>query len=84
MGNGDLARLAGKLRWALPRGQTLPHEVWQQRHRGLLALLWLHALALPVFAVLQGQGVLHSVAEGAIPAALAALAHAARHRRRFS
>ena len=80
----DAAALVGQLRLALPRGQTLPPEVWQRRHRALLILLCLHAVALPVFSVVQGYGPLHAVEHGAVLAALAAVAFAARRRARLA
>ena len=82
--DGDATTLVGKLRWAVPRGQTLPHDVWARRHRALLGLLWLHVVALPLFAATQGAGVLHSLEHGGLLAGLAATAHCARHRRRLA
>jgi diguanylate cyclase (GGDEF)-like protein len=38
----------------LPRGGTLPPEVWRSRHRGITGLLWLHVAALAVLGVLRG------------------------------
>jgi PAS domain S-box-containing protein len=58
-------RLLNRIQYALPRGQTLPDDVWERRHRGILTLLWLHV---------QGYGVTHSLAEGAIVCAPAVLA----------
>jgi len=31
---------------ALPEGRPLPADVWRRRHRGIVILLWLHAIAL--------------------------------------
>jgi signal transduction histidine kinase len=61
------------LPWRLiPRGDTLPVELWQRRHRFLVGLLAVHAILLPVAAVVGGYGVGHAVAEGAlIPLAFA-------------
>lgn len=77
-------QVLSRIRTALPKGQTLPDEVWQKRHRALLALLVLHAVALPVYALVQGTGLLHSLEHGAAPAALAGLGYALRHRRRIA
>ena len=70
----DGSRPAGRLRAVLPRGRTLPDDAWRKRHRALLALLWLHAVAMPVFGLLQGEGVIHSLAHGVVLAAFAASA----------
>ena len=35
----------------LPQGQLLPERSWRRRHRGVVVLLWLHAVALALFAV---------------------------------
>ncbi|HEV2060064.1 MAG TPA: PAS domain S-box protein [Solirubrobacteraceae bacterium] len=80
----DGAALLGKLRSTLPRGQTLPQDVWQRRHRALLVLLCLHAVALPVFGATQGYAPLHAVEHGAVLALLAAVVHAVRRRRRLA
>jgi PAS domain S-box-containing protein len=37
----------------LPRGTQLPADIWDVRHRGLLAVLWAHAILLPVFGIYQ-------------------------------
>jgi PAS domain S-box-containing protein len=66
--------LLNRIQYALPRGQTLPEDVWQRRHRGILTLLWLHVIGLPLFGIAQGYGVAHCLAEGAaiaVPATLA-------------
>lgn len=36
----------------LPRGGALPDEIWWRRHRGIVALLWLHVPAI----FFMGQG----------------------------
>jgi PAS domain S-box-containing protein len=69
-----LRRALNRIQSTLPRGQTLPDDIWKRRHRGILALLWVHVVALPIFAISQGYGVVHSVGEGsllALPALLA-------------
>ncbi len=80
----EAAALVATLRLALPRGQTLPQDVWQRRHRALLVVLCLHAVALPLFGLTQGYGLLHALEHGAVLAVLAALAHVVRRRRRLA
>ena len=48
---------------ALPKGQTLTDEVWAQRHRVIVALLFLHAAGLLAFGWIRGLNPLHVVAE---------------------
>jgi diguanylate cyclase (GGDEF)-like protein/PAS domain S-box-containing protein len=50
----------------LPKGKTLPDEVWARRHAGILVLLWAHVPALFAFAVYRGVGVVHAVLESGI------------------
>src|SRR5215203_2260547 len=66
-------RSLGDLRGLLPKGQTLPYESWEQRHRWMLRVLWLHVPALFVFSLVQGYPVFHSLLDCA-PVALAAIA----------
>ncbi len=54
------------LRRSLPQGGKLPEEVWWSRHRGILVLLWLHAVAIPVYALIRGYPVWHTLLESAI------------------
>jgi diguanylate cyclase len=69
-------------RWALPHGQLLTPEVWVQRHRGIVVLLWLHVAGVAAFAVVRGKGLVHSLLEGALVAAFAVpAAHPAVGRR---
>lgn len=72
------------LRQILPEGQLLPDVVWQRRHRGILVLLWLHAVGIAAFGIFQGYPVAHSLLEGGIVAvaAVAATPHRAGRRLR--
>jgi diguanylate cyclase (GGDEF)-like protein len=47
-------------RW-LPTGGTLPDAAFEARHRTVVVLLWLHAVALPVFALARGYTLPHSL-----------------------
>src|SRR5919106_5436309 len=51
------------LRLSLPRGQSLPENVWRRRHHGILWMLWAHVVALFVFGLMQGVETLHVGAE---------------------
>jgi diguanylate cyclase (GGDEF)-like protein/PAS domain S-box-containing protein len=62
----------------------LPDDVWAQRHRGILFLLWVHVPALFVYALVQRQSLGHSVLEATAVALFAALAMALRPQRRLS
>src|SRR5438132_1429819 len=79
----DAARPSGIWRY-LPRGGTLPEDVWQQRHRGILVLLWLHVPAIFAFAIAQDVGFAHAVFETGLIVGLAGLATASRPHRRLS
>ncbi|HEY3190895.1 MAG TPA: histidine kinase dimerization/phospho-acceptor domain-containing protein, partial [Solirubrobacteraceae bacterium] len=81
---GAPVRLLRRARAALPRGNSLPAAEWARRHRFLLALLWLHALAIPLFGVSQGYGILHCLLEGGVVAAIAAAGTLAPDRKRAS
>ena len=60
------------LRDLLPKGQTLPDESWEQRHRWMVNLLWFHVAGLFAFSLLQGFPVWHSALDAA-PVAAAAI-----------
>ncbi len=62
----------------------LPDNVWAQRHRGILVVLWLHVPGLFLYALAQGQGVGHSLFEAGVVANFAAVATALRSGRRPS
>ena len=68
----------------LPEGQTLPDDVWRNRHRVLLALLWAHALGLTLFALARGYSVGHSFQEGGMIAVVAVAATLAGTRKRIA
>jgi diguanylate cyclase (GGDEF)-like protein len=43
----------------LPSGGTLPTAAFEARHRAVVVLLWLHVIALPVFALSRGYRLEH-------------------------
>src|SRR5215207_6309625 len=57
---------------ALPRGRTLPEEVWLRRHRWMTLLVWSQAIMLTTYGLIAGQGIPHSLLEG-VPVATCAL-----------
>ncbi|MDP8957426.1 MAG: PAS domain S-box protein [Actinomycetota bacterium] len=69
--NSALREVGGHVRQALPRGRTLPQDVWKRRHRAMLAILWLHAPGLAIFGIVQNFGVGHSLIEAGIVAVIA-------------
>jgi PAS domain S-box-containing protein len=71
---GTQRRWLERARYLVPAGRSLPDEAWRQRHRGILVLLWLHAITLPGFGIALGVEFWHSVAEGGVIAASALLA----------
>ena len=66
----------------LPGGRWLPDEIFRRRHRGILVLLWLHAIAIFAASLLMGFGFAHSLFEGGVVGAAALTAGlVAGHRR---
>jgi serine phosphatase RsbU (regulator of sigma subunit)/anti-sigma regulatory factor (Ser/Thr protein kinase) len=63
--SGRLTIPLARVRDGLPRGRGLPAEDWNRRHRGILAVVWLHVAAIPAFGLAQGYGALHVAAETA-------------------
>jgi diguanylate cyclase (GGDEF)-like protein len=57
----------------VPRGQTLPHDLWQSRHQAVLWLLVVHAGVILVYGLLRGYSIA-AVAIDALVPALGALA----------
>ena len=60
-------------RW-FSSGSTLPDDVWAQRHRWILVLLWLHVPGVFVFALVQGNEIGHSAVEASFVGAFAVAA----------
>ncbi|MFC7495625.1 MULTISPECIES: ATP-binding protein [unclassified Nocardioides] len=56
----------------LPRGGSLPDAAWETRHRAVMVLLWGHVIALPLYALYQGNSLGHAWVEMA-PVLIAAL-----------
>src|SRR3954451_22793458 len=75
-------KAATRWRDRLPRGQTLPLEIWARRHRALALIAWAHVPALFVFGLVTH----HSPAAGLVTvlpiAVFSALAGAGSLRRR--
>ena len=73
-----LGRIADRTKSAvigfLPRGGSLPHEEWEKRHRVIVIVLWVHALALTIFGLARGYTLAHTVADTSIVATAAAFA----------
>jgi diguanylate cyclase (GGDEF)-like protein len=59
---------------SLPKGGNLPLAIWQRRHRGIVALLWLHAIGIPLFGLATGAETIHALSEGTIVAIAAVVA----------
>ncbi len=45
-----------RLRGALPRGRSLPDEVWRPRQRAILAILWVHVAGLAALTLVRAHG----------------------------
>lgn len=54
-------RMRTPLHWALelwavmPKGYSLDDEEWARRHRGIVWLLWAHAVGVPIFGLVTGR-----------------------------
>ena len=59
---------------ALPQGGALPDDVWQRRHRWILALLWIHVPVIAILSLARGYGLSHALLEASPVSALALLA----------
>ena len=75
-------RLAA-IRRSLPEGSTLPDDIWRARHRGILVLLWFHALIIPSYALIRGFDLWHALVESLIVPAAAVVAALQRSPRRL-
>jgi hypothetical protein len=56
-------RLPNALLECIPEGRAIPEHSWKIRHRGILILVWCHAVALSAFGIYQGFGVLRASAK---------------------
>ena len=74
VGSSFLRGLAGRLRDVFPEGRRLPDDVWRRRHRGVLILLWLHAIGITTFGLARGYAVDHTLLEAGVVALAALLA----------
>jgi diguanylate cyclase (GGDEF)-like protein len=79
-----MKQVAFEARAYLPKGQSLPEDVWRIRHRALCYLLRAHVVGIFLFALLRGYGVVHSATEASIVAVFACLAMTDGRRRRFA
>jgi diguanylate cyclase (GGDEF)-like protein/PAS domain S-box-containing protein len=75
LNRSSIPKLREALLAFLPEGRAIPEHAWTVRHRGILVLLWLHAVGLTAFGIVQGFGVVQSVAEGGLLAAIAVAAN---------
>jgi len=73
-----------RIRTFLPRGGTLPDDVWRSRHHGILILLWLHVPGLLVFGLATGNSALHALFDAGVVACPAVAASLSAGRRRES
>ncbi len=68
------ASLVQQVRAWLPEGRALPNSVWESRHRFILGFIFLHAIGLAIFGLVQGWSPYYALGEGALIAGLAGLA----------
>jgi diguanylate cyclase (GGDEF)-like protein len=62
----ELRGRLSRLRDLLPEGQTLPEASWKSRHHAMVAILFVEAIGLTIFAYIQGFGLLHSFGHVAV------------------
>ena len=55
--------LLQRARAALPSGVRLPQAEWEQRHRWIIRLLWLHVPIIVIYGFATGNGAVHNVGE---------------------
>jgi diguanylate cyclase (GGDEF)-like protein/PAS domain S-box-containing protein len=75
--NGTLKRGLGWLRRNLPQGHPISFESWRRRHNGIVIVLWAHVVGVPIYGIIRGLGVVHSLLEASIIGALALCASTA-------
>jgi diguanylate cyclase (GGDEF)-like protein/PAS domain S-box-containing protein len=62
------------LRHFIPRGDTLPDDMWAKRHRWMLGLAWAHVPILLLISVIASYGTVHTLGHVVPIIALAGLA----------
>ncbi len=67
---------------SLPRGRTLPEDVWLKRHHALVWLMVFQAVGLSIFAAFQGQTLPESALYAAVVLPIAAVAVLVEKQRR--
>jgi diguanylate cyclase (GGDEF)-like protein/PAS domain S-box-containing protein len=77
---GPLARL----RFALPRGHTLPASAWRHRHRAMIWVLLLESVGLTAFSAAQGNTWLHASEHVAVLVPIGVAALLLEHRQRIA
>src|SRR5438128_1682463 len=78
----EVKRAVYNARAYLPKGQSLPEDVWRIRHRALCYLLRAHVAIIFAYGLLRGFGVVHSLVDAGVVAMFAVLAATdGRHRR---
>src|SRR5437879_12530969 len=81
-----LRGVGARLRGLVPEGRRLPERVWSRRHRGILVLLWMHAVGIAVFAAVRQFEVSHVLLEAGavgVKAVLAGVLQGPRRLRRL-
>ena len=68
----------------LPKGHSLPEEVWRVRHRTLTYLLWAHVVGLFILGLVLGEGPAHSAVEASVVGVFALVGRAAIGRRNLA
>jgi len=66
--------LWARVRQLLPEGRELPEAEWRVRHRTILVIVFAHAAGLALFGVARGWPLPFDLGEGALIAALGAVA----------
>jgi signal transduction histidine kinase len=80
--SSTITRWAGRALRSLPRGGSLPEENWRRRHRVIVALVWGHTVAIPMFAVARGYSLAHGLLDGSPILIFAILASLPGHSRK--
>src|SRR5829696_2446142 len=71
---GSRPGVVAAVRSRMPAGGSLPQEIWERRHGGIVVVLWAHVPAIVLFAVVQGEGLRHGLLEASAVVVLASAA----------